>query len=81
VLGTQHSLIDGQQGDHLVTGPCHVPRLGGQVGEVVARGQGVGVLEAQGSLFDGQLLLFVGAVVGAYHSAKTAWRLGGELFG
>ena len=28
-----------------------------------------------------KLLLFVGAVVGTYHSAKTAWRLGGELFG
>jgi hypothetical protein len=28
-----------------------------------------------------KFLMFVAAVAGAYHSAKTAWRLGGELFG
>ena len=29
----------------------------------------------------GKLLLFLGALYGAYHSARTAWRLGNELFG
>jgi hypothetical protein len=28
-----------------------------------------------------KFLMFVGALYGAYHSAKTAWRLGTELFG
>jgi hypothetical protein len=28
-----------------------------------------------------KFMMFVGALVGTYHSAKTAWRLGGELFG
>lgn len=28
-----------------------------------------------------KFLMFVGALYGAYHSAKTAWRLGIELFG
>jgi hypothetical protein len=28
-----------------------------------------------------KLLLFLLAVYGTYHSAKTAWRLGNELFG
>jgi len=27
-----------------------------------------------------KFLVFVGALYGAYHSAKTAWRLGTELF-
>jgi hypothetical protein len=28
-----------------------------------------------------KFLMFVGALVGAYHSGRTAWRLGTELFG
>lgn len=28
-----------------------------------------------------KLVLFLLAVYGTYHSAKTAWRLGNELFG
>jgi hypothetical protein len=28
-----------------------------------------------------KFLMFVGALYGVYHSAKTAWRLGTELFG
>jgi hypothetical protein len=28
-----------------------------------------------------KFLMFVGALYGAYHSGKTAWRLGTELFG
>jgi hypothetical protein len=28
-----------------------------------------------------KLLMFIGALYSAYHSAKTAWRLGTELFG
>jgi len=28
-----------------------------------------------------KFLMFVGALYCAYHSAKTAWRLGAELFG
>jgi hypothetical protein len=28
-----------------------------------------------------KFLMFVGALYGAYQSAKTAWRLGTELFG
>ena len=28
-----------------------------------------------------KFLMFVGALYGTYHSAKTAWRLGTELFG
>jgi hypothetical protein len=29
----------------------------------------------------GKLLLFLSALYGAYQSARTAWRLGNELFG
>jgi hypothetical protein len=29
----------------------------------------------------GKLVLFLLAVYGTWHSAKTAWRLGNELFG
>jgi hypothetical protein len=28
-----------------------------------------------------EMLMFVAALAGTYHSAKTAWKLGGELFG
>ena len=28
-----------------------------------------------------KFVMFVGALYGTYHSAKTAWRLGTELFG
>jgi hypothetical protein len=28
-----------------------------------------------------KLLRFAGALFGAYHSVKTAWRLGTDLFG
>jgi len=28
-----------------------------------------------------KLLMFLAALYGAYHSARTAWRLGAELFG
>jgi hypothetical protein len=28
-----------------------------------------------------KFLMFVGALYGAYHSAKKAWQLGTELFG
>jgi hypothetical protein len=29
----------------------------------------------------GKLLLFLAALYGTYHSARTAWRLGTELLG
>ena len=54
MLGALDPLADGQQGGELVAGPGRIPRLPGPVGELVAGGQGVGVLGALDPLADGQ---------------------------
>ena len=54
MLGALDPFADGQQGGELIPGPGCIPGLPGPAGEVVAGGEGVGVLGAQDPLADGQ---------------------------